>query len=585
MKQLSGTLLLLSLATALAAAAPPESVLQKNVAVPMRDGVVLRADVLRPRRNGRFPTLVYRTPYDKEEALKTYTTFRHAVERGYAVVVEDVRGRYGSGGEFAAYQNEGRDGYDTIEWAARQSWSNGNIGTFGLSYPGAVQWLAAVESPPHLKAMVPAMTFSTPRNFFYSSGAFDMSWLEWIWDDIAPDLRTKKHLPGPTTYQDAKAAWPKVNNRMRWAVPLDSLPEFRGLAPFYYEWLHHPPYDPWWNWAELRDKYARVHAAVLNLSGWYDEDYGPEGATTNYLGLLASRKNEGDPRTQLLIGPWIHGVQETGKTQSGQREFGPAARIDYDQVVLRWMDHYLRGTTNGVEREKPVRLFVMGEDHWRNEESWPPAEIKATSFYLAGAGPEEKGGALAAAAPTEEEFSVFTSDPEHPVVDPYAGKLGAHDFRELAKRPDVLIFDSNPLAENVTALGPITAEIYVSCDCPDFDLWVRLLDVAPDGTAFNLMSPGNDVLRASYREPHRGRQLLTPGQVYKLTLPNMRTGNVFAPGHRIRVQISGSFFPDFSRNPQNGELETTSSRMRKAEIRVYHDREHPSRIVLPLVAE
>ena len=585
MKRLSGTLLLLSLATALAFAAPGKSVLHKNVAVPMRDGVVLRADILLPRRNGRFPTLVYRTPYNKEEALKTYTTFGRAVERGYAVVIQDVRGRYASGGEFAAYQNEGRDGYDTIEWAARQPWSNGNIGTFGLSYPGAVQWLAAVESPPHLKAMVPAMTFSTPRNFFYSSGTFDMSWLEWIWEDIAPDLRVKKHLPGPTTYQDAETAWPKVNNRMRWTVPLDSLPEFRGLAPFYYEWLHHPPYDPWWNWAELRDKYARVHAAVLNLSGWYDEDYGPEGATTNYLGLLASRKNAGDPRTQLLIGPWIHGVQETAKTKSGEREFGPAARIDYDQVVLRWMDHYLRGMNNGVEREKPVRLFLMGEDRWRSEETWPPADAKPTSFYLAGAGPEKRGGTLVSAAPSEEEFSVFTSDPEHPVVDPYAGKLGAHDFRELAKRPDVLIFDSKPLAENVTALGPITAEIYVSCDCPDFDLWVRLLDVAPDGTAFNLMSPGNDVLRASYREPQRGRQLLIPGQLYKLTLPNMRTGNVFAAGHRIRVQISGSFFPDFSRNLQNGELETTSSQMRKAEIRIYHDREHPSRIVLPLVVE
>ena len=585
MKPLSGTLLLLSLATTLALAAPAEFAVQKDVAVPMRDGVVLRADILLPRRKGRFPTLVYRTPYDKEEALKTYTTFRHAVERGYAVVTEDVRGRYASGGEFAAYQNEGRDGYDTIEWAARQPWSNGKIGTFGLSYPGAVQWLAAVESPPHLKAMVPAMTFSTPRNFFYSSGAFDMSWLAWIWEDIAPDLRVKKNFPGPRTYQNAEATWPQVKDRMLGTVPLDSLPEFRGLAPFYYEWLRHPPDAPWWNWAELRDKYARVQAAVLNLSGWYDEDYGPEGATTNYLGLLASRKNERDPRTQLLIGPWIHGVDATSKTKSGEREFGPAARIDYDQVVLRWMDHYLRGINNGVEREKPVRLFVMGGNRWRNEKSWPPAEAEPASFYLAGAGPEQRGGTLVPAAPTEEEFSVFTSDPAHPVLDPYAGKLGAHDFRELVKRPDVLMFDSKPLANNVTALGPITAEIYVSCDCPDFDLWVRLLDVAPDGTAFNLMSPGNDVLRASYREAQRGRQLLTPGQVYKLTLPNMRTGNVFAAGHRIRVQISGSFFPDFSRNPQNGELETTSARMRKAEIRIYHDREHPSRIVVPVVAE
>ena len=582
MKRLLGTLLLLSCASAHAFGAPADYVLQKDVAVPMRDGVVLRADILLPRVKGRFPTLVYRTPYNKEEALNGYTTFQHAVERGYAVVVQDVRGRYASGGDFAAYQNEGRDGYDTIEWAAHQPWSNGNIGSFGLSYPGAVQWLAAVESPPHLKAMVPAMTFSTPRNFFYSSGVFDMSWIAWTRENIAPDLRVKKNLPGPRTYQEAEADWPKAKDKMLGTVPLESLPELRGPAPFYYEWLKHPPDDSWWHWAELRDKYARVQAAVLNLSGWYDEDYGPEGATTNYLGLLAARKGQRDARTHLLIGPWIHGVQETAKTKSGEREFGPSAAINYDQVVLDWMDHYLRGNNNGVERQKPVRLFLMGKNHWLDEETWPPPEAKPTSFYLAGAGPGKKGGTLAQAAPSEEEFSVFTSDPEHPVIDPYAGKLGAHDFRELAKRPDVLIFDSEPLTKDVAALGPITAEIYVSCECPDFDLWVRLLDVAPDGTAFNLMSPGNDVLRASYREPQR-RQLLTPGQIYRLTMSNMRTGNVFAAKHRIRVQISGSFFPDFSRNLQSGELETTSVTMRKAEIRVYHDREHPSRIVLPVV--
>jgi uncharacterized protein len=390
-------------------------------------------------------------------------------------------------------------------------------------------------------------------------------------------------LPGPTTYEEAEREWPKIKDKLLWTVPLDSLEELSQVAPFYYQWLHHPPDDSWWSWAELRDKYARVHAAVLNLSGWYDEDYGPEGATTNYLGLLAARKGQRDARTQLLIGPWIHGVQETAKTRSGEREFGLAARIDYDRVVLDWMDHYLRGINNGVEREKPVRLFLMGENRWRDEATWPPADAKSTSFYLAGAGPDRKGGTLTGAAPPEEEFSVFSSDPEHPVIDPYAGKLGAHDFRELAKRSDVLIFDSEPLTKDVAVLGPITAEIYVSCDCPDFDLWVRLLDVAPDGIALNLMSPGNDVYRASYRQPRRGRQLLTPGQVYKLTLPNMRTGNVFAAGHRIRVQISGSFFPDFSRNLQTGELESRSAAMRQAEIRIYHDREHPSRIVLPVV--
>ena len=198
-----------------------DAVTANDVAVPMRDGVVLRADVVRPKRSGPFPVLVYRTPYGKEEALKDYATFRHAVERGYAVVVQDVRGRYASAGEFRPYENEGRDGYDTIEWTAGQPWSNGKIGTFGLSYPGAVQWLAAVENPPHLKAMVPAMTFSTPQNFFYSGGVWDLSWMEWIWDHIAFDARVKKNLPGPKTYKEA-APWsqvgPKCRTRCRFVI-------------------------------------------------------------------------------------------------------------------------------------------------------------------------------------------------------------------------------------------------------------------------------------------------------------------------------------------------------------------------------
>src|SRR5689334_25362119 len=227
---------------------------QSDVAVPMRDGVVLRAEVRRPSGAGPFPVLVYRTPYGKNDALKEYTTFQHALERGYAVVVQDVRGRYASEGEFAPYQNEGRDGYDTIEWAAVQPWSNGNIGTFGLSYPGAVQWLAAVENPPHLKAMVPAMTFSTPRNFFYSGGVFDGSWLEWIWVNIAPDLRKHKNLAGPRTYEEAMETWKRQHEHLQSFLPLRDLPDLKDVAPFYYECLAHPPADAWCDCDELRNK-------------------------------------------------------------------------------------------------------------------------------------------------------------------------------------------------------------------------------------------------------------------------------------------------------------------------------------------
>ncbi len=557
-------------------------VLEKNVPVPMRDGVVLRADVMRPGKSGKLPVLVYRTPYGKAAAEQEYVTFKHAAERGYAVVIQDVRGRYHSDGDFRPYENEGRDGYDTIEWAASQPWSNGAVGTFGLSYPGAVQWLAAVQSPPHLKAMIPAMTFSTPQNFFYAGGTWDMSWIEWIWDNIAWDTRAKKNLPGPRTYEEALAAWKKEGSNMLETLPLLDLKPLQQVAPYYFDWLRHPPEDRWWNWSELRDKYSRTHAAVLNLSAWYDDNYGPEGATTNYAGLLKAREGDKDARTHLLLGPWVHGVDNTEKTRSGEREFGPTAAIDYDEVVLRWMDHYLKGTDNGVDRERPVRYFVMGRNQWRDADQWPPA-ARAMPAFLA---PKTSGTSLGRLQTTpvdnKDSFSEFVSDPASPVVNSY-NSSGAHDYRKLADRADVLTFDSAVLQEDTEVTGPIKARIFVSCDCLDFDLWVRFLDVSPDGTAINLMTPGLDVLRASYRDLSRGRQLLSPGKIYELKLENLITSNVFPQGHRIRLQISASFTPNFSRNLQSGESEVNSAEMKRAHIRVFHATTHPSQVVLPVV--
>ncbi|HET6929708.1 MAG TPA: CocE/NonD family hydrolase [Candidatus Acidoferrum sp.] len=553
----------------------------KNVEVPMRDGTLLRADVWLPPQKGRFPTLVYRTPYGKEDAPKEWTTFQKLPQRGYAVVIQDVRGRYASDGEFVPYQNEGKDGYDTIEWAAQQPWSDGNVGTFGLSYPGAVQWLAAVENPPHLKAMVPAMTFSTPRNFFYSGGLFDGSWLEWVWMNIAPDARKRKNLPGPQTHAEAKAAWKTEHQRMEGYLPLRDLPDLQQTAPFYYQWLAHAPADPWWDWAELRNKYDRVHCAVLNFSGWYDEAYGPDGATTNFNGLLTARKGQKDSATRTIIGPWTHGAQDTSK--SGEREFGSTAPIDYDELILRWMDHYLRSMDNGIEKEAPVRIFVMGTNAWRDENAWPLKRAQRTSLFLAANSPDTRTGKLSR---TDEKprakTSSFLSDPAHPVTDVYDA-YGAHDYRTLAGREDVLVFDSEPMAKDTEVTGPVVAEMYVSADVKDFDLWVRLLDVAPDGTAFNLMSPGLDVLRASWRNESAKAELLEPGKIYKLTLDRMLTSNTFLKGHKIRVQLSGAFYPHFSRNLQTGESEIVSKESRNRRIVVHHDAEHASRIILPIV--
>ena len=562
-------------------ATDPSHKISKDVPVSMRDGVILRADVLLPAEPGRFPTLVYRTPYNKESALRDHKTFEKAVARGYAVVVQDVRGRYASDGEFNAYWNEGNDGYDTIEWAARQPWSDGNVGTFGLSYPGAAQWLAAVENPPHLKAMAPAMTFSTPRNFFYSGGAFDGSWLDWIWFNIAPDIRRRKNLPGPKTRTEAATAWEQEHQRLQEFLLLRELPDLKDVAPFYYEWLSHPPADPWWDWAELRDKYDRVHTAVLNLSGWYDEAYGPDGATTNFNGLLATRRGEKDPRTRTIIGPWTHGGQE--ESRSGERDFGPTAAINYDELILRWMDHYVRGLDNGVDHEKRVRIFVMGENIWRDEDAWPLKRARSESFYLATKSAGDRTGSLERSVPEKTYAnSTFRSDPAKPLTNPYTA-YGAHDYRALAGREDDLVFDSEPLPANTEVTGPIHAEIYLSAGCRDLDLWVGLLDVAPDGTTFNLMSPGLDVLRASYRNESVQPEYLESESITRLNLDRMLTSNTFLAGHRIRVQISGAFFPHFSRNLQTGNSEIKASRQVPCMVKIFHSKKHPSRIILPVI--
>jgi putative CocE/NonD family hydrolase len=558
-----------------------QAIRMTDIAVPMRDGKVLSADVWLPKTQGQFPTLVYRTPYGKHNAPKEWTTFAAAVKRGYAVVIQDVRGRYGSDGEFVPYQNEGKDGYDTIEWAAKQAWSDGNVGTFGLSYPGAAQWLAAVENPPHLKAMVPAMTFSTPRNFFYSGGVFDGSWLAWIWMNIAPDARRRKNLPGPRAGKEAAAAWKDERARMEGFLPLRDLRDLKEVAPFYYTWLAHPPADPWWDWAELRNKYDRVHCAVLNFSGWYDEAYGPDGATANFNGLLAARQGEANSRTKTMIGPWTHGGQDTQK--SGERDFGPSAPIDYDELILRWMDHYVRGIKNGAELGKPVRIFVMSRNEWRDEDTWPLKDAMETAFYLQpGLGNTIVGALTRDGNAVVARETTFISDPSHPLADSYDA-YGAHDYRALVGRKDLLTFDSEPLKEDLEVTGPIQAEMYVSADVKDFDLWVRVLDVAPDGTAFNLMSPGLDVLRASYRDETTEANLLEPGRVYRLDLNRMVTSNVFLKGHRIRVQISGAFYPHFSRNLQTGLSEIMSSEVKRGRITIHHGPGHQSRIVLPVI--
>jgi putative CocE/NonD family hydrolase len=537
-----------------------------NVVVPMRDGVMLRADVYHPAAAGRYPVLVYRTPYGKHVPGAAQQTARKAVARGYVVVMQDVRGRYASDGEFLPYQQEGADGYDTIEWAAKQPWSNGAVGTFGLSYPGAVQWLAAVESPPHLKAMVPAMTFATPMQFWYSNGVWDLSWLAWICENIAPDRWQKLGMhPGPS--------WDSVKTELRTALPLSAVPGLERIAPWYYEWLRHPAYDPWWSWADLTGRYGRTSAAVLNFSAWYDDAYGPHGAINNFTGLGAVRGR--DSATALIMGPWSHGVPRMGRTSVGEREYGPAGSIDYDETVLRWMDHYLRGIDNGVDREKPVRYFLLGTNRWMSADAWPVPGIRAETLWI-------HGRELTRSASSVSETVKIYSDPSRPLENAFAGRAGAHDYRGLVAGPNVGIFETAPFEEDVSVVGAIAAHVSISVDAPDADIWVKVFDVLPDGTAFNLMGPGLDVVRASYRRRGK-RERLKPNTVYDLELPDLFTANTFLKGHRLRIAIMTSWFPDFSRNLQSGDLEATSIRQRSAQVTLYMGAGSPSFLVLPVL--
>jgi putative CocE/NonD family hydrolase len=366
-------------------------------------------------------------------------------------------------------------------------------------------------------------------------------------------------------------------------LPLVSLPDFEQAAPFYTEWLRHPPEDPWWDWAELPGRYDRVTAAVLNLSGWHDEFYGPEGAATNFAGLLTSRAGEDDPRTRLILGPWIHGVAAVGNRQTGDLDFGPEAAVDYDELVLGWRDRHLRGIDNGIDREAPVRIFVMGDNRWRDESAWPPPSAVPVTRYLGPSAVFGAPGVLSEAPPPAgAQPSSFRSNPNEPVRDPYE-VFGPHDYSGLTRSADILVFETEPFAEDTEITGAISAEMFVSCDCPDLDLWVKVLDVGPDGKAFNLMSPGSDVRRASLRDPGRGRELLEPGEVYLLRLENLVTSQVFATGHRLRILVTGSFFPHFSRNLHTGDSEAFSSSMATAEVQIHHDPDHPSRLVLPVI--
>jgi uncharacterized protein len=571
MNQRRKTTLAVCLALAAAAASAESLRFERDLEVRMRDGVVLRADVLRPDRPGRLPALLVRTPYGKTWERSDDSFAVRAARAGYVVVFQDVRGRYRSDGVFDPYRQEGKDGYDTIAWVAGLPYCDGQVGLTGLSYPAAVQWLAAVESPPQLKAMAPAMTFSSGRSFVYFGGAFDLSWLPWFYSNIAPDVRRRLGLPGPRSDAEAEKAWTANGEAWLRHLPLGTHPALEGVAPAFFEWLDHPDDGPYWDYLRIESRYDRVKIPVLNLSGWHDEGYGPNGAAHNFMG---TRQWGG----RLVIGPWTHGTPTPKKTRVGAIDFGKDAGLDYFALLLRFFDRWLKGVQNGIDREAPVRIFVMGDNVWRDETEWPLARAQATAYYL------HASGRLATDPPTEPASSDgYVYDPADPVVDPHEGRLGPFDQSPLQARRDVLVYKSEPLARDLEVTGPIEIELWASSSARDTDFVARLLDVHPDGKAYNLMSPTLEVLRARYRNGEDRPEPLEPGRPVKLRLANGVTANVFKAGHRIGLLVTSSLHPHLDRNPNTGGVIATEQRTLRAEQLIFHDAGHPSRIVLPVV--
>jgi putative CocE/NonD family hydrolase len=564
----------------LVAAENHEIIVERNVAAKMRDGVTLRADIYRPKADGKFPVLLVRTPYDKTGE----TNFGlKAAARGYVVVAQDVRGRFTSEGEWYTFKNESRDGYDTVEWAAALPYSNGKVGMFGGSYVGATQFLAAIAKPPHLAGVCPNVTASNYHDgWTYQGGAFEQWFNEsWATGLAMNTMRRRVELAGNAL------GWTKILPLR--AYPVLEAPEAEGLAPYFTDWLAHPNFDEYWKQISIEDHYEQIQVPVFNLGAWYDIFLG--GTLKNYARLKAEAGTEAARRGQRLLvyvgghaGGW-------NNRKVGAVDFGEKLPIDGDELTLRWYDWLLKGEANGVEKEKPVKVFVMGKNEWREEDDWPLARAKSTKYYLHSTGAANGvagSGALSTAAPVEEKPDQYVYDPTD-AVPTIGGPLccgalptgiGPEDQRPAEARSDVLVYTTPAFAKDTEVAGPVSLELFVSSSAVDTDFTGMLVDVWPNGFAQNLTS---GILRLRYRNSQEKPELGNPGETYHITVDLWATSNVFLRGHKLRLEVSSSNFPRFDRNLNTGEEQARATRMVKATNVIYHDKAHPSALVLPIV--
>ena len=579
-------------------AAPFSVRFEPNTPLMLRDGTMTYVDIYRPDDGGKFPALLERTPYSKQSPSGRFSTMDpiNAAGRGYSVVVQDIRGRYSSDGEFYTFVNEMDDGYDSVEWVAAQPWCTGKVGMYGASYVGATQWLAAKANPPSLAAIAPGLTASDYHDgWTWQGGAFELGFsLSWVLGELTSanweNISSRLFLPArqQEVLFDTKDNMADVFN----FLPMRDLSDLEGgLAPYYYDWLDHPEYDDYWSRISVEDAHSEISVPAFNYGGWYDIFLG--GTLRNFTGMRGTgATDEARSGQRLVVGPWTHTGSPT--SVSGEVNFGTRAAAlsqDLQGQILRFYDYWLKGEDDGVSTEQPVRIFVMGENVWRLENEWPLSRAENVDHYLHSGGKANTlngDGRLDPEPPREEPADVYVYNPIDPVptrggplcCDPGVIPPGAYDQRPVEARPDVLVYSTAALERYVEVTGPIAVTLYASTSARDTDFTAKLVDVEASGYARNLT---DGIVRARYRKLRSPAEMVEPGDVYEYKIDLAATSNLFKPGHRIRLEISSSNFPRFDRNTNTGEPVGTDKELVSALQTVHHSSLYASRVTLPIV--
>lgn len=553
--------------TAAALAQPYRVTIEHGARAKMRDGTALVADIYRPQAEGKFPVLLERTPYNRAGGQSDAADF---AARGYVVVIQDTRGRFDSEGEFYPFRYESQDGYDTVEWAAALPYSDGQVGMFGGSYVGATQMLAAIAAPPHLKAVFPYVTASEYYDgWTYQSGALE----QWFTASWASGLAVDTVRRRAAGLQDPRA-WVAQ-------LPVDAyrtleLPAAPDLARYFRDWVAHERDDDYWRPWKISDHYPEMNVKALHAGGWHDIFL--KGTIQNYIGMRKASPAASDQR--LLLGPWAH-AETSPEGRIGDWTFGRSAVLDMKTAIPRWFDYALKNARNEYASGPPVRIFVMGDNVWRDEQEFPLARTRYTNYFL-------KRGALDTGAPASEAPETYEYDPANPAPT-IGGRLccannqippGPADQRPNEGRPDVLVFSTPPLAADVEATGFVRLKLYAASSAPDTDFTALLADVEPSGYS-RLLTDG--IVRARYRNSTASAEPIEPERIYEYNIDLWATSNVFKAGHRIRLYVSSSNFPRFNRNLNTGEPIFGATRMVKASQKIYHDAQHRSALVLPVI--